>query len=263
MNKYPNITQKKTAEINRLKTEVTAATRKTETSRAALEAAIIKSELYGGLLVNAQARLNTATEELYQSSRAAQNLESLEQSDKMAVEVVNETRERINTLIAQVQAVANTTLNAASSISEMSRLIIDRKASNPLISSELVNRAQAALEASNRTVTLIINTLTSVTNALSTAGQAADTAKIVEAEIEALKLKLVEGSNGLADKTPIKPRVEQKYNKMRYVENETQQGAKQAKDQQLASQDNLIVATNQLQKAQAALSAAEAAIGSN
>lgn len=263
MSKYPNITQKKTAEINRLKAEVTTATRKTETSRAALEAAIVKSELYSGLLANAQVRLNTATEELYQSSRAAQNLDSLEQSDETAVEVVNDTRDGINSLIAQVQAVVTTTLNAASAISEMSRLIIDRKASNPLISSELVNRAQAALETSSRTVTLIVNTLTSVTNALSTAGQADDTAKIVEAEIKALKSKLVIGPDGSADEPPIRLRVEYKHSKMRQVENQMQKGAKQAKDQQLAAQDNLTVATNQLQKAHAALSAAEAAVGSN
>lgn len=262
MNSYPNITQQKTAEINRLKNKVVASTKKVEVSRAAYDAAVIKSTLLDQLLQEAQARLLTVTNELYQSSKAVQNVDSLKDSDEEARANVRETQELINKLIAQVQAVVTSTLNAASVIVEMSRLITDRKASNPLISSDLVSRAQAAVVAANRAVDLVINTLTSVINALSAAKQAQDTAKIVKSCVEMLRTRLV-NSGGMGIEEPIKQNVEEQYNKARESENTIQNAAKDAKDQEIGANDILTSATNELQKDQAALAAAEAAVGSN
>lgn len=263
MNNYPNITQRKTAEINALKAKVVASTKRVAVSRSAYEASIVKSELFQRLLTDAQARLVTATDELYQSSKANQNLDATINSDRAARLNAMETKKLINELIAQVQAVVTTTLTAASAIVEMSRLITDRKASNPLISSDLVTRAQASVTAANRAVSLIINTLASVTNALSAAGQAQDTVLIVEREIKDLKQILNPTGKVEGKAVPIQRNVELQYNEAREVENTTQNGAKQARDQQLGAEGRLTVATNELQKDQAALAAAEAAVGSN
>ena len=263
MKNYPNITQQKTAEINRLKNKVIDSTKQKEVAQAAFQAAVEKSELCQRLLTDAQARLVTATQEFDLGAKANQNLLSTMTSDEEANANACQTREQIDQLIAQVQAVVTTTITASSAIVETSRIITDRKASNPLISSDLVTRAQEAVTQSNRVVTLIINTLVSVTNALSAAGQAVDTVKIVSQEILNLKRIIQPSKRPLSDVPPILNKVNIQYERARKTENKAQKGAKQARDQQLGAQSRLTVATNELQKDQAALAAAKAAIGSN
>ena len=77
-----------------------------------------------------------------------------------------------------------------------------------------------------------------------------------------LRTRLV-NSGGMGIEEPIKQNVEEQYNKARESENTIQNAAKDAKDQEIGANDILTSATNELQKDQAALAAAEAAVGSN
>lgn len=263
MNNYPNITQRKTAELNRLKNKVVVSTKRMEVSKSAFQASMVNSELFQRLLSNAEARLAVATDELYQSAKASQNLNSTINSDKAAGQNARATRKMTDDLTAQVQAVVSITIEAASAIVEMSTLITERRASNPLISSELVSRARKAVEQANRVVTMIINTLVTVVNALSAAGQALDTVSLVREEIKVLTGVLRPSAGADGSVMPIQRRVDLQYNYARDVEKDAQRGSKQARDQQLEAQSNLTMATNELQKDQAALAAAQAAVGSN
>lgn len=268
MNSFPNITQKKTAKINRLKNSVKNATKRVETTQASLEAATVKAELFDGLLNEARGRLKVATTQLYTASKGIQNLKSLENTDEEAQVAVKNTQQDANRLLAEVQAVTVATLSAASAITEMARLITERKASNPLISSELVNRAQATVTAADRASTLIINTLVTVTNALATSEQAREIARIVHQEIGGLADQLVfedtqDQRAGKTNANAIQHLVKVKYDAARDVEHAAHNSAKDALDQKLAAQNQVNMANNQLNKAEAALAAAEAAVNGN
>lgn len=263
---FEDVTAQKTSRIKHLKRLVEDAKKALADSEATYEAFQAKSELFNELLTNATSRLNEMNSQDNLAIDTGQKVKSLFNTASVAVTTANDTYADTKHLLRTVQEVVESTLNAATDIALSAELIMTRKAANPLISSQLVTDASQAATDASKAVSLIVNTLTSTFNALSTANQANNTAEMAQIEIEYLK-ELIVGEPALASltsptKMPVESQVKEYYQEARDAERLSQKAADEARQQVLKSKNELTRSTANLANVEAALNAAEAAVGS-
>jgi hypothetical protein len=257
--------QKATA-INKLMMLVEDDKRSLAEAEADYESFEAKSELLDALLNSAIARLTVMTNQNNLAVEASQKVNLLLQTIKIANQMAKKTYSDTHNILISVQQVVDTTLSAATDMTLSAELIIKRKASNPLIASELVVQASQAATNASKAVSLIINALTSSFNALSSANQANSTLEVVLKEVEQLK-GLLEGTtasllNPTEDKMPIEPQINSYYTEAISAKEEAQKASNAVQESVIHAKDKLTLATTKFSNAEASLSAAEAAVGS-
>ena len=264
---FEDITAEKTARIKHLKRLVQDAKKELAEAEASYSSFESKAELFSELLGEANNKLTTLTSQDDLSVDSSQKVKSLYHLATNAMSTANDTYADAQELLRNVQKVVTATLSATTEITLAAERIMTRKASNPLISSQLVADATQAASDANKAVTLIVNTLTSAFNALSTANQASNTSEVVQSEVIYLKDLVVSVSQQGADQSgSLVPTVEDSvkniYMEARALEKESQLASDEANQQMIKAKNELIRATADLANTEAALNAAEAAVGS-
>lgn len=262
---FQDVTAEKTTRIKHLQRLVEDAKNNVAKAEATYNSYASKSELFDQLYEDASTTLAVMTDQENLASDLVQKVNSLFDTATVAIGTANDTYLDTKKLLHSVQKVVDATLAAATDIVLSAELIMKRKASNPLISSELVTEAAQAATDANKAVSLIINALTATFNALATANQANNTAEIVQAEILYLKDLVVEDtslSDANTSMITIQEKAHDNYVNARNAEKEALKAADQAKQQMMKSKNMLNRATAELANAEAALNAAEAAVGS-
>lgn len=262
---FQDVTAEKTTRIKHLERLVENAKDNLAKAEATYNSYQSKSELFDQLLGQDSNTLAIMTDQENLAVDLSQKVNSLFDTATVAIGTANDTYADTQALLKSVQKVVDATLSAATDITLSAELITKRKASNPLISSELVSEAAQAATDANKAVSLIINTLTSTFNALSTANQANNTSEIVQAEILYLKDLVVEDTS-LSDPdtelVSIQETAKNNVDNARDAQTEAQNAADEARQQMMKSKNGLNRATAELNNAEASLSAAQAAVGS-
>ncbi|MEP0984334.1 hypothetical protein [Ekhidna sp.] len=261
---FDDVTAEKTSRIEKLKRLVEDAKKELAQAQAAYESFQEKSALFQQLLSKAESKLTVATTQDNLAVEASQKVESMQQTAKAATATADDTYADTQKLLDNVQQVVEATLKASTQITITAEFIMNRKFSNPLVSSQLVtDSAQAATDA-NKAVSLIINTLTSTFNALSASNQAKNTAGIVEVEIEYLTQALVSSLENLANNkvNTIEDITQANYEEARSLEKEAQTALDEVNKATIRAKNEMTRAAANLANTEAALNAAEAAAGS-
>jgi hypothetical protein len=262
---FQDVTAEKTTRIKHLERQVENAKDNLAKAEATYNSYQSKSELFDELLAQDSNTMSIMTDQENLAVDLSQKVNSLFDTATVAIGTANDTYADTQALLKSVQKVVDATLLAATDITLSAELIMKRKASNPLISSELVSEAAKAATDANKAVSLIINTLTSTFNALSTANQANNTSEIVQAEILYLK-DLVIQDTSLTDVdtslVSIQETAKNNVDNSRSAQKEAQSAADEARQQMMKAKNGLNRATAELSNAEASLSAAQAAVGS-
>jgi hypothetical protein len=250
-------TQKKTA-INKLISLVEDAKRSLAEAEADYDSFQRKSELFDSLLNSAVDRLTVMTDQNNLAVDTSQKMNSLAQTTEIANQTAKKTYSDTSNLLNSVQQVVDATLNAATDITLTTELIIKAKASNPLISSELVTQASQAATDANKAVSLIINALTSSFNTLSAANQANSTLEIVMSQVDQLKTLVVSGESAYPseEKKPITLQINYYYTEAVNAREEAQKALDTVHKSVINAKDKLTLATTKLSSAEASLNAA-------
>ncbi|MDW3211141.1 MAG: hypothetical protein ABJO02_00425 [Reichenbachiella sp.] len=261
---FDDVTAQKTERIGKLKRMVEDAKKVLADAEATYQSFESKNELFQNLLGEAGNRLTEMTAQDNLAVDASQKVKSLNNTAQVAISTANDTYADTKKMLKSVQQVVQMTLAAAIDISALAETIMSAKSSNPLISSQLVEEASNAANDASKAVSLIVNTLTSSFNALSTANQASNTAEIVQIELNYLIDEMV-SQTGIGDDiniNAIDAVVKEYYQGARDVEKRAQQSADDAEQQMLKAKNDLTRANANLLNTEAALHAAEAAVGS-
>ncbi|MEP1032658.1 hypothetical protein [Ekhidna sp.] len=261
---FEDVTAEKTSRIERLKRLVEDAKKQLAQAEAGYESFQAKTTLFEELLAKAENKLSVATMQDNLGVDASQKVKSLQNTAKTATATADDTYADTKGLLTKVQKVVEATLKAATQITLTAEFIMNRKFSNPLISSQLVTDASQAATDANKAVSLIINTLTSTFNALSASNQAKNTAGIVEIEIEYLVHVLVSSLQNMeaGDTDTIEDVVKANYLEARSLEKEAQDALDQVSKSTIQAKNEMTQAAADLANAEGALNAAEAAAGS-
>ncbi len=261
---FEDVTAEKTSRIEQLKRLVEDAKKQLAQTEAAYESFQAKSELFEQLLASSENKLTVATMQDNLAVDASQKVKSLNHTASIATATADDTYADTKSLLSQVQKVVDATLEAATQITLTAEFIMNRKFSNPLISSQLVTDASQAASDANKAVTLIINTLTSTFNALSASNQAKNTAGIVEVEINYLVQVLVSSLENIKhkDTNTIEDTAKSNYNEARSLEKEAQTAMDEVIQSTIHAKNEMTRAAAELANAEGALNAAEAAAGS-
>ncbi|MEQ9405968.1 MAG: hypothetical protein RIM99_20420 [Cyclobacteriaceae bacterium] len=262
---FQDVTAEKTARIQHLKRLVEDAKKQLAQSEAAYESFQQKSILFQELLAKAENKLSVMTAQDNLAVDASQKVKSLYKTAQTAIATADDTYVDVKGLLSKVQKVVESTLEAATHITLTAEYIMNRKFSNPLISSQLVTDASQAASDANKAVSLIINTLTSTFNALSTTNQAKNTAGIVQIEIEYLVQELVSSlasATTNVKKETIEDTIKASYLESRNLEKESQRALDEVNQATIEAKNELTRAAADLANAESALNAAEAAAGS-
>ena len=136
---FGDVTAEKTSQLKMLKLKVIDARMILQQAEAAYESYQAKAELFTNLLDQAKTHLNFVTGQENQITDSSQKVVSLGETAVQAIETADDTFADTNQLLTMVQGVVDATLKAATNIMLSAELIMRRKATNPLISSELVS----------------------------------------------------------------------------------------------------------------------------
>jgi len=258
---FRNITAQKTAEINQLKESKELLMMDVATKQASLTAYQEKAELFSTKMAEDSAKLNKATEQLDQATKVYKSLIALKQFFSQADEISGTTNSQTNKLIGQLEAVVQSTINAAQAIQMVNDLVVAQKAANPLISSNLVSKINQAATTASITINQVTLALNATFSALSATQQSFNAAKILEEEIAIVNKKLETPTYGEQITKGILKAIKYRYEEARNTEMNAQNVNRQAQGQLLEANSALEAAQTKLGTIEAALAAAKAAVG--
>jgi len=172
ISRYKDITRSKTITINQLTQDVKNATTTKAKASASYDSFVSKQQMYTELLALAEADYTTkkANWDLLLTLRSS--LLSLKETADITNQVAQMSDEHVRDMIVSWQKVTDETIRAADSINLTANYIVQRKASNQLLSNDLVNDATKAAKAADSAVTLVITALTNALSSLGASNQA-------------------------------------------------------------------------------------------
>ena len=161
------------------------------------ESFVTKSQTFSILLTQAESDLATAQKnwELFLKLKSSLNALDLTANDSNLVSVV--TYDDLKATILHWEAVVRQTIVAADAIHLAAEYITDKKASNPLISNDLVVDITNADKAAAQTVTVVIGAFTDALTALSFTEQAKNSTSLATIYIDEAKSELLNLIKGL------------------------------------------------------------------
>ncbi len=167
-----DITARKTSKIEFLKRQVDDAKTMVAKAQAKYNSFVTKANTFAELYTEAESNKQTAESywDLFLKVNADLHSinETVEEANLVAVDAFHD----VKLLILEWESVTSSTIKAAESIMLAADYINKRKASNPLISNDLVNDAAAAAKAAQTTVKAVVNAFTDALSALSSSAQA-------------------------------------------------------------------------------------------
>lgn len=257
-----NITAKKTSTLQNLQRQVNDATTIAAKAEAQYDSFVNKAQLFRDLLTQATTELNTVKGQWNLFLTLKSSLKALEETSDESTEIAQVSYSDTKKLIKKWEDVVQQTLEAADAINLASTFINKRKASNPLISNDLVADATLAANNATATVTAVINALTSALNSLSSANQANNSTELTGLYIDMASAVLLSNEKNHPDVAHV-PLQESLSNLLKVATNKVtamQNASDSANSEMARAKDQLDAANAKLATAQAALSAAQAAI---
>ena len=168
-----DVTARKSNKIEFLQRQVNNASSLFAKTEAKYNSFVEKAAVFEALYAEAEAELKTAEAYWEYFLQIKSDLDALKQSGDEANLVAVDALSDVSQLIIGWEEVTTETLKAAEAITLMADYIQKRKASNPLISNDLVNDAVAAAKASVRTVKTVVKAYADALQSLSPATQTA------------------------------------------------------------------------------------------
>lgn len=257
-----NITAIKTSTIQSLLRQYNDATTVAAKAQSAYDSYANKAQLFKDLFNQASADFTTVSGQWSQFLTLKSSLNSLDETSGDCDLVAQVTHQQIKLLVRKWEQVVQQTLEAADAINLASDHINKRKASNKLISSDLV--ADATLSANNAVsvVTLVINALTAALNTLTVASQSTNSSNLTGLYIDLASAALLEGDQDQQEieHIPLQVSLRALYDKTNAAKQAASRALENANAEMNVSKENLSMANAKVVAAQAALAAAQAAV---
>lgn len=182
--KYKDITRSKTITISELNNDVKVATTTKAMTTASYESFLDKQKIYKELFALAEADYNTKRANWDLLLTLKSSLMSLRDTSVTTNLVAQETDGQVKKMIEKWQKVTDQTIRAADAINMTSTYIVQRKASNQLLSNDLVTDATRAAKAADSAVTLVITALTNALATLSASDRATNSTALTLNDID-------------------------------------------------------------------------------
>jgi hypothetical protein len=256
-----NITAIKTSTMQSLQRQYNDATVIAAKAQSAFDSYTSKAQLFQGLYAQATTDMATVSAQWTQFLSLKSSLNSVNDTSDNCNLVAQVTNEQIKRLVKKWEQVVQQTLEAADAINLASTLINKRKASNALISSDLVADSTQAAQNAVNTVTLVINALTAALNTLTVAGQCTNSSNLTGECIDLTTAVFLAGdSDGSSTHIPLEVSLKSLYNKVTANKQAVNVALENANEEMNASKEALNMASANVVAAQAALAAAQAAV---
>jgi hypothetical protein len=259
-----DITARKTSTLRSLQRQLNDATTVAAKTESTYESFVNKAQFFSDLYKQATADLNTLNTQWTQFLTVKSSILALEQTSDESNLVAQVTNNNIKKLVKKWEQVVLHTLEAADAINLASDYINKRKASNILISADLVSDATLAANNAATTVTLVINALTASLNTLTVASQANNSTDLTGMYIDlasaALLAPVSPGAAVQAAHTPLETSLSALLNKTKRRQLAVQAALNNANAEMAAAKETMDSANAKVVAAQAALNAAQAAV---
>jgi hypothetical protein len=265
-----NITSTKTSTLQTLIRQYNDATTVAAQAQAAYESYTNKAQLFQELVGNASTDLANAKAQWGQFLAVKSSLKALGQTSDDSNQVAEVTYNNIRQLVKNWETVVQTTLEAGDAINQASEFINKRKATNALVSNDLVADATTAARNAANTVTLVIQALTAALNTLTASNQAKNSTELTGAYIDMAASALLNPAEAVkvapttkdlqAAHEPLEQSLAAILQQASVRMASTQSALNEANMEVAASKEALDSANAKVVAAQAALSAAQAAV---
>lgn len=262
-----NITARKTSTLQSLQRQYNDATTIAAKAESAYESYANKAQLFKDLYAQATNDLNTLNSQWTMFLTLKSSLIALEETSDDCNLVAVVSFNNVKKLVRKWEQVVQQTLEAADAINLASDYINKRKASNGLISSDLVSDATTAANNATATVTLVINALTASLNTLTVASQANNSTELTGLYIDMASAALLTASpsqtvpNAPApNHVPLETSLSQLLNQANRKQAAVQAALNNANAELATAKEDLDSANAKVVAAQAALNAAQAAV---
>ncbi|MGB3466110.1 MAG: hypothetical protein WBA74_12610 [Cyclobacteriaceae bacterium] len=276
--RYKDITRSKTITINELTNDVKVASTTKAMATASYNSFLDKQKVYDELIALAKSDYDTKRANWDLLLTLKSSLISLRDTSFTTNIVAQETDEQVKKMIEKWQKVTDQTIRAADAINMTSTYIVQRKASNQLLSNDLLTDATKAAKAADSAVTLVITALTNALATLSASDRAKNSTALTLNDIDQAISMVVDPESIKASRKVKLPIVTDKNNPYKSSHVPLEVSLKKSLDASKAYYDQLVIAVddvnNEVSKAkedmdqatadlathEAALKAAEAAV---
>ena len=202
ISKIEDVSAKKINKIEALKRQVNDAAKRVALAEVKYNSLVEKANTFTELYQEAEATRQTTESYWILFLKIKSSLHALQQTsdetDLVAVDALYDLRQ----LVVQWNKVTKDTIKAAEVIQLMAETIEKRKASNPLISDDLVNDASTAALDAEKTVKVVIAALRDTLRALASATQAKNSMELTNFYIEEASIRLLANAERLDGKKP-------------------------------------------------------------
>ncbi|NOS93273.1 MAG: hypothetical protein HOP30_15250 [Cyclobacteriaceae bacterium] len=179
-----NITAIRTNTLQNLIRQYNDATTTAATADAAYQSYCNKADMYQNLYTQAVTNTATINAQWAMFLQLKSSLAALSQTSDDCNLVADVSYNNIQKLVKKWEQVLQKTVEATDAINLASDYIIKRKASNPLISNDLVNDATTTAKNATTVFTAVVAALTSALNTLTSAGQAKKSTELTGLNID-------------------------------------------------------------------------------
>lgn len=258
-----NITAKKTSTLQGLQRQVNDATTIAAKAEAKYESYVNKAQLFQDLLTQATNDLAVVKGQWNLFLALKSSLHAVEETCDDASLVAGTTYKGVRKLIKKWEDVVQQTLEAADAINLASDYINKRKASNPLISNDLVSDATLAANNAAAAVKQVISALTAALNSLSASNQANNSTALTRLYIDMTASTLLNDPRAKqdgAEHLPLEVSLSNALKMASQKQTSVQNASSRANAEMAKAKEELDSANAKQVTAQAALRAAQAAV---
>lgn len=190
-----DVTAKKSTKIEYLQLQVNDASTVVAKADSKYKSFVEKANIFTELYNEAAADLQTAEGYWKLFFQIKSDLEALKETANEANLIAVDVQRDIRQLIIAWEEVTADTLKAAEAIVLTARYIQKRKASNPLISNDLVKDATAAAKAAEKTVAAVVKAFKAALSMLSSSAQANNSTALTNVYINLAMTALIENKS--------------------------------------------------------------------
>ncbi|WP_046755881.1 hypothetical protein [Kordia jejudonensis] len=201
LNTRYGVTEKKKQELDRLTQEVLNANGSVQEYQAIVDSLTEKLTKLQGQLASAQANKEQALNNKNSVDTVIDNAKNLMQNSKIVIAEISNANGDIKDTAKQVNSLINKLIYAAEIVNKLANLIIRKKATNPLISNELITLVTQSQTDANNAVALTLVALESVFTSQATTLESTAAAELEDEQVNRLYNLLVYGDMELAQAT--------------------------------------------------------------
>ena len=203
LRRFVDVTSQKSNKIEYLQRQVNDAGVVVAAAQAKYDSFVIKANIFSGLYTEALADQQTAEGYWKLFLQVKSDLDALRQTTDEANLIAVDAFYDVQQLIVEWESVTAATIKAAEAILLSADYIQKRKASNNLISDDLVQDATAAASAAETTVKIVITALTDALSTLSSSAQANNSTEMTDVYVGLAVVAILENDIDLSLLRPI------------------------------------------------------------